>query len=510
MRGVLRTLALGLCLIGAVRVGAAQSQPAASPTHGGTLRVGFVDDTRTLDPVHSITWSERQILFLLYNSLIQIGPDFSLRPGLATSWSFENGNKRVILHLRHGVKFQDGTNFDADAVKWNLEWRMQPNTDSPERNRLTVIKSIDVVDPYTVALNLKSPFSPLLATLTGRAGLMVSPTAVRKYGRDFGSHPVGTGPFVLKQWVRGNHIMLDRNPGFWQSGQPYLDHISFNDIPSAAIGIQRLVTGELDLIPDLTPQDTRLLQRNRQIKLVRLPFGRWFALQCHVNQPPFNNLKLRQAIAHAIDRKQINTILWSGRGAIANSEAPPGLWWSPPASDIDAYNPALAKKLLAESGVAPGTELTLAAPSDNTLRLLAQLVQENIEAIGLRVRLEPIAQSDWYARVMDQSINFTPIRWAERADPDGLIQFLFDSKGAANSTNYRNPEVDQLVAQAEQLADPTQRKPLYDRIHAIVAHDLPYVPLAFSSGYVAMNQKVHGFVPMPDLIPRYRGLWKAP
>jgi peptide/nickel transport system substrate-binding protein len=388
---------------------------------------------------------------------------------------------------------------------------MQADENSPQRNQLEpVIANIEAVNVDTVVINLNKPFPPLLALLTDRAGLMVSPTAVKKYGKDFGSNPVGTGPFVFKEWIRGNQIVLDRNPNFWQNGQPYLDRVTFNDIPAAVVGIQRLTTGELDFVPELTPQDTGLIENNPQLKLVQVPVGEWFALQWQVDKPPFNNLKLRQAIAHAIDRKRLNAIVWSGRGTVATSETPPGLWWSPPETDSYPYDPALAKQILADSGVAPGTELTLSAPSDNTLRSLVTLVKENLEAIGLHVRLEPIGQSDWYARVIARKINFTPMRWTQRADPDGLIQFLYDSKGAANSTGYNNPEVDKLIAEAQTMADPVERKPIYDRIHQIVANDLPYVSVAFGGAYEAMNKKVGGYVNMPDLIPRYRDMWKLP
>jgi peptide/nickel transport system substrate-binding protein len=505
------SVAFGVVLIAVTLFGfGARAGEAAAPVRGGTLNVGFVDDAKTLDPAHSVAWSERQILFLIYDSLIDIGTDFSLKPSLATSWDFQNGGKRIVLHLRTGVKFQDGTDFDADAVKWNLEWRMRGDAGSPQRSQLApVIASIDVVDKSTAALNLKQPFPPLLALLTDRAGLMVSPTAVKKYGKDFGSNPVGTGPFEFKSWLRGSSVELVRNPGFWQKDLPYLDNVTFSDISTSVAGIQRLTTNELDFVAQLTPQDIRLVEGNSDVNLVQSPFGNWFALQWHWNEPPFNNPKLREAIAHAVNRQRINAILWAGRGTIANSETPPGLWWSPPNVDHDPYDPQLAKKLLAESGVAPGTELTLSAPSDDTLRQLVELVKEDLESIGLKVRLEPIAQSEWYARAVARQINFTPMRWTQRADPDGLIQFLFDSKGAANSTGYSNPDVDQLIGEARAIDDTTKRKALYDEIHQNIAHDLPYVSLAFSAEYFAMSKGVHGFVPMPDLIPRYRAMWKA-
>lgn len=153
----------------------------AKPTQGGTLNVGFADDTKTLDPTFSVQWSERQILFPIFNTLVRIAPDFSLEPELARSWDIENDGKRLVLHLQQGVKFHDGTDFDANAVKWNLERRMDEKVKSPQRNQLSpVITNIEVVDPLTVALNLKEPSPPLLSALADRAGFMISPAAAEK------------------------------------------------------------------------------------------------------------------------------------------------------------------------------------------------------------------------------------------------------------------------------------------------------------------------------------------
>jgi len=168
-------LALFLCVPGG-------AMKAAEPVKGGTLNVGFFDDTKTLDPVYSVALSERQILFLMFDNLIDVGPDFSLKSSLATSWEYQNGENRILLHLRTDVKFHDGTDFDADAVKWNLDWRMLPATNSPARSQLaSAIDNVEVVDKATVAINLKQPFPPLLSLLTDRAGLMASPAAVKKW-----------------------------------------------------------------------------------------------------------------------------------------------------------------------------------------------------------------------------------------------------------------------------------------------------------------------------------------
>ena len=483
---------------------------AETPQRGGTLTVGFKSDTKTLDPTFSIQWSERQVLYLIYNTLLRTGTGFVLHPELAKSWDIEAGGKRIVFHLQQGVKFHDGTDFDAAAVKWNIDRRLDEEIASPQRKQLRpVIDSVEVVDKYTVAFNLSKPFPPLLGQMAERAGFMMSPTAVKKYGKDYGSNPVGTGAFVLKEWVRGSHIIVERNENYWEKGVPYLDRVAFRDIAGAVIGIQRLTTGEVDFIDGLSPQNIRQVENNADVKLDPIPFGRWFALQWHWDEPPFNNSKLRKAIAYALDRDRINAIIMNGRAAISSGPTPEGLWWYDPGIERYDFNPERAKQLLKEAGIAPGTEIALSAPSNPVLTQMVQLIQEQLGAVGLKVKLEPAAQSEWYSRIVKREINFTPIRWTQRPDPDGLLYILFHSNGHANSTGYNNPEVDRLIEEARQSFDNELRKKLYSKIQRQIMDDLPFVPILFSSEFAAMNKKVRGFVWTPDQIPRFRTVWKA-
>jgi peptide/nickel transport system substrate-binding protein len=503
---IARALAVGAvaCFLAAGPV----SADSGTPQRGGTLTVGFRDDSQTLDPIASVQWSERQMLFLIYDTLVVPGPDFTLHPMLADSWETSDDGKRLTLHLHPDVKFQDGTDFDAEAVKWNIERRLDPEVGSAQRKQLAVIDSVEAVDKHTVAINLKNPFPPLLAALGDRAGLMVSPAAVQKYGKDFGSHPVGTGPFVFKEWVRGSHVALDRNENYWQEGKPYLDHVRMTDVGSVAIGLQRLATGEIDFMAELQPRDVLPVQNNPDIKLDPIKVGQWTSLQWHWDEPPFNNADLRKAIAYGIDRKRINDILWNGQATLSDAPTPPGLWWSPPAMGYD-YNPEKAKELLAKAGVKPGTKLELAVPSDNVYRQISQLVKEQLDAIGLDIQLKPVDYDQFYQLTLDRKVNWIGMQWTQRADPDGLLYILFHSKGSANSTGYNNPEVDKLLDEGRLTSDPAKRKPIYDQVHKYLSEDLPYVPLIFTAEFAAMNKSVQGFTWIPDMIPRYRDLWKA-
>lgn len=496
----------GLVLAAGLSTGAmAQS---SEPVSGGTLNVGFISDLRTMNPLQSTQWTERQILFLMFDRLVDLNPDFSLKPGLAESWDFEEEGKRVILHLQTGVTFHDGTPFNAEAVKWNLDTRLDPDAGSSQRRQLEgVIESVEVIDDATVAINLTAPYPPLLSLFADRAGLMASPAAAEKWGEDIGSHPVGTGPFKLDEWDRGASLTVTKNEDFWQDGMPYLDQVTFHDIPSNVVGIQRMTIGELDYIGHLTPLDSKLAEASPDIELVPSATGQWYSLQWKWDSEPYNNPELRRAVAHALNRDRINQILWEGQGNISDGFTPEGLWWTPTDLAHYEYDPEKARQILADAGL-EGTKLQLAAPSGDALRRFAELAHEDLNAVGLDVELAPVPQSEYYAKTVSGEIRFTPMRWTQRADPDGLIQYLFASDGTANSSKYNNAQVDEWIYEARVLSDQDQRVELYNKVQRQISEDLPYMPIGFASESSALRSDVEGYTPMPDLIPRFRFFWK--
>lgn len=480
-----------------------------APSRGGTLTVGLANDAKTYDPIFSVQYSERYVLYLAFDTLVRYGPDFSIKPELAESWEASADGKRIVFVLQQGVTFQDGTPFDAAAVKWNIDQRLDEDIKSPQRQLLApIVASVDVLDPRHVAFNLVAP-SPVLFSLLGeRVGFMVSPTAWQQRGSSFGSEPVGTGAFVLKEWTRGSRVVLERNPNYWQPGLPYLDRIVVQDLAGSVIGVQRLLTGEIDYVDQLTPSDVLPIQSRDGIVIKPITVGRWYFLQWHVNEPPFDNPKLRQAFAHAIDRDRLNEILMRGQGTVSSGPTPPGLWWYDPTLKSLAHDPDRAKALLADAGHAGGFDYVLSTPQVTVFQQVNQLLQEQLGAVGIKLQLQPVAASEWYARVMSGATNLTPTRWTQRADPDGLLYILFHSKGFANSTKYRNERVDALLDEARTVYDQSARKKLYAQAQQQIVDDLPVLPLIFGAEYAALRAGVNGFEWIPDQIPRFRELWK--
>ena len=212
-------------------------------------------------------------------------------------------------------------------------------------------------------------------------------------------------------------------------------------------------------------------------------------------------------MAHALNRDRINQILWEGQGNISDGFTPEGLWWTPTDLAHYEYDPEKARQILADAGL-EGTKLQLAAPSGDALRRFAELAHEDLNAVGLDVELAPVPQSEYYAKTVSGEIRFTPMRWTQRADPDGLIQYLFASDGTANSSKYNNAQVDEWIYEARVLSDQDQRVELYNKVQRQISEDLPYMPIGFASESSALRSDVEGYTPMPDLIPRFRFFWK--
>lgn len=494
----------------ALLVGAWTPARAEAPQYGGTLNVGMDDDASSLDPTFQTQFSERQPEYLIFNTLFGLKSDLSIVPELADSWWFSKDGLTLTLHLRRGVKFHDATDFNADAVKWNLDHRLNDEVNSPSRRDLKrSILAVEAVDPLTVRIRLKTASPSLLGMLAQREGFMASPTAARKYGDRFGFHPVGTGPFVFKTWLRNDRIVVERNPNYWDHGKPYLDRVVFHLLENSTVAVPRILTGELDAVSYLSPNQVLPLRGKPGVQLIVNPRARWVSLSLNNAHRPFNDLRVRQAIAYGLDRQKIAAIATAGKGVVANGLTPPGLWWFD--KDLMAYphDPAMAKKLLVQAGYGAGLSLTLSTPPDSLYRPVSALVQEQLQEVGIKVRIEPVSASMWGERLMNGEIDFLPMRYTQRPDPDGLLSSLLEGSSAQNMVKFRNAEFDALLLKGRAEKDQNRRREIYNRAQEIIAEQLPYINLFFSVEYTALRSGVQNYIFVPDDIPRYREVWKS-
>ncbi|MBF8187689.1 hypothetical protein ITP53_18490 [Nonomuraea sp. K274] len=479
-----------------------------TPTSGGNLVFATSMDITTLDPAFSQNVSERFAYYAMYNTLVGYDKDFNIVPELAEKWETSKDGKVLTLHLRKGVKFHDGTPFGADAVKWNLDRILDKKTNSPLRGTLTPpLNAVKVVDDATVELQLDTAWRPLLAALGERPGFMVSPTAVEKYGQDYGVHPVGTGPFQFVSFTQDSELKLQRFKDYWAPDKVHLDSITFRHTPEQQVQLTMLRTGEAHITDAITPQLAVTIQSDPSVTIKQAPSGSWYALQMDCDKPPFDKPELRQAIAYATNREGVKGAIFQGKARVATG--PTGIGWAYSTSDttpLYSYDLNKAKQLVQQAG-AQGMTVNYVNSSDSDYQTIVQLLQGDYSKIGLNVKVGTVPGSDYYNEVVEDKLNWSLTKWTQRADPDGLLRILFHSKGSQNTTGYSNPEVDRLLDQAAGISDTAEAAKIYQQIQKLVEKDAPYVWVVWPDDIVPFGNKVGGVTLYPDAIYRLRELW---
>ncbi|MEW4368511.1 ABC transporter substrate-binding protein [Paenibacillus kandeliae] len=504
------------------------SEPAASDSgtetasSGGTLIVGRGGDSAALDPAIVTDGESLKIAQQVFDPLLAYKTGTTeVEPALAESWEISDDALTYTFKLRQGVKFHDGTDFNAAAVVFNFDRWSDPKSkykfegdsfdyyDSmfgPEDAR--VIKSVTAKDDYTVEFQLNNPQAPFLQNLAMPAFSIASPAAVEKEGANFKSNPVGTGPFVFKEWKRSDSITLEKNKEYWQEGLPKMDQLIIRSIPDNTARFNALQNGEIDMMEDLSPDDLATLESNPELqKFNRPPFNVAY-LGFNVTKEPFNNPKVRVALNHAVDKKGIIDAFFAGQAEAAVNPIPPTLWgYNSNIKDYD-YDLTKAKQLLAEAGYPNGIdkELTFYAmpvsrPYMPDGRKVAEVIQASFAQIGVKVSI----QSPEWATYLDdlskgQKDDLFIIGWTgDNGDPDNFFYPLLDkdSIGGNNYSQYDSEPLHKLLVQAQRETDQDARAKLYEQAQVIVKEDAPWVPLVHSTPLLAANAKLKGYTPSP-------------
>ncbi len=484
---------------------------------GGTLRVGLDADPPNLDPHRSTAAVDRQVYQNLYDKLMDTDDSLTIIPMLASSWTISKDGKTVTLKLRQGVKFHDGTPLNAEAVRYNIERMQDPKFPSARRSEVRPIQKVAVTDPYTVQLSLEKPYSPLLYVLTDRAGMIVSPAAAQKEGINFALHPVGTGPFSFVEKIPQDHTTLQRNPEYWNKGEPYLDRIIYRPFPDDSARVANVKSGDIDIINIVPLPQAKQLEQDAakpgaRFRLLEHGAFAWNGIYLNVTKPPFDNKLLRQAFNATIDRNVIaNTVL---QGAVypAFSFFPNGTPAHDPSWKIPPRNVALAKEKLQAAGHAGGFSFTLLAVPGQTAQAVAQAVQSMAAEAGIQVRIQ-IVEFGTQLTMMDQLQHQAGLLgWSGRPDPDfDIYPFMTEGGiGSFNDSGYVNPKVQQLLDAARLLNDMAQRRRAYSEVTKILADDMPYVWLYFPKEYKLASTRLQGFIHVPDGMMRLRTVSLAP
>jgi len=483
---------------------------AQAPKKGGTLRVGFYIEAATMDPHLSGSKIDRQIYHNVFDPLVTLDNRLGIKPGLAESWT-QPDNKTIVFKLRRGVKFHDGTDFNAEAAKFNFT-RMKTEPKSVRKNELANVDTVDVVDPYTIKLNLKKPDAALLATLTDRAGMMVSPKQVQERGSELerNAKGAGTGPFEFVEWVKDDHLLIKRNDSYWnKQGGPYLDRVRYRPIPDDTVKLQSLQAGEIDVMDYVQPRDVAAVKADKNVVVLDVPSLADFAYQLNHGKPPFNVKALRQAVAYALDLDQIVKGVWLNVGVPANGPIPPTSWAYDKSIAPIKRDLAKAKAKLAEGGKPGGFEFTMTTNNLPINIQEAEVMQAQLGEAGIKMKVNLVDGATLISNGNAKNFEMISYQWSGRPDPDGNVyQFFKTSPGTSlNWSGISNPKLDALLDQTREVSSQAERKKLYSEVTKILQDELPMVFIVHPVEPKAFSPKVQGYDPVPDGMMRFKDVW---
>ena len=480
-----------------------------------TLRVGLGEDPDVLDPSLSRSFVGRVVFAALCDKLFDINEKLEIVPQLATSYEWSADSKALTLKLRQGVTFHDGGKFDAAAVKFNIE-RHKTLPGSNRRGELAPVTTVDVVDAATVRLNLAAPFSPLLAQLADRAGMMVSPKAAVAAGEKFGLKPVCSGPFKFVERVAQDRMVFERFPQYWNKGAIHFDKVIYTPIPDATVRLANLKSGQLDFIERVATSDMAKLQADKKLKTSRIVELGYQGITINIGKsdqskknPLGRDAKVREAFELSLDRQGLVQVVMDGEAIVGNQWVPPDNSFYAKGSPIPKRDIARAKALLKEAGeINPSFTLVTATASD--AQKLAQVVQAMAKEAGFDVKI----QAAEFATSLDMAdrgeFEAYVLAWSGRADPDGNLYSFHGCKQPLNYTGYCDAETEKLLAQSRELRDPAARKKVFEQITARVLKERPIVYLYHRNWLWAYNGKLSGVRNIPDGLLRVSGLKFAP
>jgi peptide/nickel transport system substrate-binding protein len=475
-----------------------------------TLRIGLAEDPDILDPTMARTYVGRIVFAAFCDKLFDIDEKLNIVPQLALSHETSADGKEVTIKLRPNVKFQDGEPLDAEAAKFSLE-RHLTFPGSFRKPELASLDHVDVVDPLTIKLVLKAPFSPLIAQLTDRAGMMMSPKAAKAEGDKFGLHPVCAGPYKFVERVQQDRIVLEKFADYWNKDNIFIDKIVYLPIVDSTVRLANLKSGGLDLIERVLATDINDVRADSRLKLSTVIELGYQGITLNVghdkNKGPLSqSAKVRQALDLSIDREAINQVVFNGESKPGNQWVNPDHPYYQTAFPIRGRDVEKAKALLKEAGVTPPIAVDFLVPKNAETEAVAQVVQSMAAEAGfdMKIRVTEFATSLKQAEAGEFQAYM--LNWSGRIDPDGNSYVFMHSGGPQNNSEWKNAEADKVLDDARLVSDMAQRKALYEKLTRLEMEDEPIIYLYHRRLLFAHTNKLEGYKQMPDGLVRVIGL----
>lgn len=485
-------------------VGCGGGQTNTSNSGGKTFIFAQGADPRGLDPAFVDDGESAKVMCNIYEGLVAYGDDNTdIQPSLAESWDISADGKEYTFHLRKGVKFHDGTDFNADAVVKSVQRQLPPNAteDMPYASfTFAGVKTVEAVDANTVKFTLEAPNTPFLANLAMTlAAPIVSPTALEKNNGNLNENPVGTGPFKFVSWEKGEKVTIEKNNEYWGE-KAKLDKVIIKITKENSVRASELMTGSIDAMDGLDPNDVDKL-KEKNMTIFSKPGMNINYIGFNCERAPFNNPKVREALSYAINREELVQFLYQGYADPAKTQLPsfiPGF-----KADVAAYdyNPEKAKSMLAELGMQNLTikMITYSNPRPyNSVggQKLAEAVQNYLSKVGVTATIDVYQWTEYKAKTQQGEGDIVFYGWnGDNGDADNFLSLL-DSKEIASSLNvakYRNPEVDALLLKGRQTPNGDERNAIYGQLQDLLAKDAPWVPVSYAKQMAASAPNVKNF-----------------
>jgi peptide/nickel transport system substrate-binding protein len=483
----------------ALLLGALAGSAAVAQTPKSTLLFASGASPDTLDPHFILNRPDVLVSMHIHQNLVFFDQNGDLKPELAESWTLSEDRLTWTFKLRRGVTFHDGSPLNAQAVKASFDRILDPATASPRRSIASVIKEVKVIDD-TVALITEKPFAPLLSQISMFNLAIVNPDRAQKQGKAYGQNPSGTGPFKLESWRVGEKIVLVRNDAYW-GPKPALERIEFRVVPEDSARVLQLIAGEVDAIANVPPVLLPRLKASPDVKVIQETSFRTVLVGVNHKVKPFDDLRVRKALAHAINTEALVKGVLGGipkRGGGIEAPVIPGA-----RKDLEpyAYDPALAKKLLAEAGYPNGFKTQYMTTTGRYLndRQLAEAIQAQAKEVGIDIE---IVAPDYATYNKMVNSGEAPLFISSKGNPTGdldlTMHLVAHSKGQMNFYNWHNPEVDRLVTEQRSETDKDKRYAMLSKIQQMYYDEIPAIVLFYDAQLYATRANVEGVVVQPN------------
>ncbi|KMO10725.1 glutathione ABC transporter substrate-binding protein GsiB [Methylobacterium platani] len=483
--------------------------PVTSALAAGDPVLVLGNQPETLDPYNTNTTLTTAVTKSFYEGLFEFDKDLKVRNVLAESYEVSPDGLIYTFKLREGVKFHDGTAFDANAVKTNLERVLNPENHLARYNQFNRVKTVEAVSPGVVRITLKEPFGPFINSLAHASAAMISPAALQKWGKDIAFHPVGTGPFTFVEWKQTDSVKGAKFAGYWHAGLPKVDSITWKPVPENGTRAAMLQTGEADFAFPLPYEQAKALGENKKLKVIAQDSIILRYLSMNMLQKPFDDLRVRQAINYAINKEALAKVAFSGYASPAKGVVPAGVLYAHPMAAWP-YDPAKARQLLKEAGYPNGFETILwSGYTTSTAQKAIQFLQQQLAQVGIKVQtqaLEPGQRVEWVQTAPDPKtarVRLYYIGWSSSTgEADWALRPLLSTEAwppkLSNTAYYSNPEVDALLAKALVTTSDAEKADLYAKAQEQIVKDAPWAPLVTEQNLYATSARLSGVAVMPD------------